>query len=126
MTDALFDLDPAQARAEEPAAERISPTRRRTIKQARALASGMHPMSVYLGRPLKLHADAAPGDDRKAAGLRCRTCRFWMANHRDYVKCWAGDGVRTSFSDASDCRGWWPACVDYERAVEVEVVADVR
>lgn len=103
----------------------ISADRRRTLRQAAALAAGHHPLGMYLRRTLKLHPAAAPADDRTAAGLRCRDCAFWRQVSGEHAgvfrKCLyglAGNSLETapraSRSAATDCRGWWSACVDYQ------------
>lgn len=121
MNDALFDIDPADVRTPEPT-EVLSPDRRRTLRQAAALARGVHPLALALGWRIRLHPDAAPADDRKAPGLRCGTCRFREVlgyHSRSYPKCahgapGTGDGPRMSHGAATDVRGWWPACTDHE------------
>lgn len=116
MSDALFDLDPADVRAPDPG-EDLSPDRRRTIRQAEALTRGVHPLALAVGWRIRLHPDAAPADDRKAPGLRCGGCRLRevIGHHsRSYPKCTHGDGRRISHGAATDVRGWWPACTDYE------------
>lgn len=123
MSDTLFDVDPAQARPAEPA-EKLSADRRRTIRQADALAHGRHPLGLVFGSPLRLHADAAPADDRTAPGARCGTCRFrelFGYHTRSYAKCTVGyvEGrgyPRVSHGSATDVRAWWPACRDYQKA----------
>lgn len=123
---ALFDID-----GYEPPTERVteSPGVRRTRRQLGLLARGLHPLSSPLGRPLPLHVEAAPHDDRSAPGRRCGNCRFRrVIGHRagSYPKCVRpGDGQsaesydldgppRVSHGEATDCRGWWSACRDHE------------
>lgn len=107
----LFDMDIPEPPS--PAAKE-SQGRRRTRRQADLLRAGQHPLSTILGRPLPLHAEAAPAGDRRAPGRRCGNCAFRRHNHHGYPKCTHGDGARASCSDATDCRAWWPACVDHE------------
>lgn len=104
----------------EPAVEE-SPTVRRTKRQAALLAQGRHPLSSPLKHSLFLHIEAAPADDRDAAGRRCGNCRFRevIGHHsRSYPKCmWPGDGQRTlmmSHSEATDIRSWWPGCLRHQ------------
>jgi hypothetical protein len=111
----LFDVDPAW---EDHAGERLSAGRRLTMRQAALLASGWHPLSGG-----KVHAEAAPADDRTAPGRRCGNCRFRATG--EYPKCfygWDGDRrhapPRTSRGLATDCRAWWPACQDHEYPTE--------
>ena len=114
--DALFDIDPANVRTPEPA-EKISADRRRTIRQAEALARGVHPLALAVGWRIRLHPDAAPANDPKSDGLRCGGCRFRQVigyHSRSYPKCRHGDGVRESHGAGTDVRAWWPACTDYE------------
>lgn len=120
IEDALFDLDPAAVRAPEPV-EEISADRRRTIRQAAALARGVHPLASPLGWPLSLHTEAAPADDRKAPGRRCGNCRFRQQDlwhDQTFAKCLHGETKTTtprlSHSAATDIRAWWPACRDHE------------
>ncbi|MFL6141602.1 MAG: hypothetical protein ACJ72N_07005 [Labedaea sp.] len=123
MTASLFDIEPTQT---TPAAgENLSTDRRRTIRQAEFLAGGRHPLTAVLTRPLPLHVDAAPVDDRKAPGLRCGSCRYRVVvgwHSRSYPKCTFGargvryldDAPRVSHGGGTDCRAWWPACRDYQ------------
>ena len=102
---------------------------RRTELQLATLERGFHPLGNALGYRIQLHRDAAPTDDRKAAGLRCGDCRFrvvlgWHA--RSYPKCivgyteldpskkFPGDPPRMSHGGGTDVRKWWPACPDFE------------
>lgn len=124
MTDlALFDVDvPETAPA---AGEELSADRRRTQRQAALLAAGRHPLSAVARYDIRLHANAAPADDRSAPGLRCGTCAHRVLarwHRRTYAKCAEGlkpdepldRGLRASHGAASDCRAWWPACRDYQ------------
>ncbi|PZG04387.1 hypothetical protein C1I95_33300 [Micromonospora craterilacus] len=115
MADAgLFD---AAAYQVTPApVEKVSADRRRTLRQAAALAAGRHPLGLALGRHLPLHPDAPPADDRQAAGPRCGSCwhRQVLGHHnRSYGKCTADDGGRISNGAGTDVRRWWPGCRDY-------------
>jgi hypothetical protein len=122
VSDTLFDVDPTQVQPAEPA-EKLSADRRRTLRQADALARGRHPLELALGFPLGLHAQAAPADDRTAPGLRCRTCRFReVLTHNDgrFPKCLYAatekQQPRVTRGAATDVRAWWPACRDYQEA----------
>jgi hypothetical protein len=88
----------------------LSAGQRLTARQHAAAAAAVHPLTH--GR---IHPDA-PRDatDRTAPGLRCGTCRHRARSHRDYPKCWFGDGIRTSHGTATDVRAWWPACPDHQ------------
>jgi hypothetical protein len=111
--DALFDPPPGFV---PPPAPGMSADRRRTVRQARALAAGVHPLGIAFDRHLPLHPDAAPADDRQADGLRCGTCRFRevLGHHsRSYPKCTHGGGTRISHGAGTDCRAHWPACRDH-------------
>jgi hypothetical protein len=116
----LFDIDPSRiVPRPEPAPDPdagLSPDQRRTLRQARDLAKGRHPITGYA-----LHAEAAPADDRDAPGRRCGSCRFReQAGHhgKSYAKCFLPDrggyAVFAAHSAASDCRAWWPGCIRHE------------
>lgn len=110
MDDALFDLPDDGATRDPPATlQDMSYTARLTARQAAKLATGWHP----LGTPL--HPDAAPVDDRKAPGLRCRSCEHLThqgGTSGSYLKCEAHLITR---GPGTDVRAWWPACNRYER-----------
>lgn len=120
----LFDADP-YAVVPTPS-EKLSPDRRRTLRHAAKLARGEHPIAY-----LRLHPDAAPHEDRTAEGLRCKDCVFRVVfahRSRSYPKCTypvdptfgpltpfdLGRMVNASHSAATDCRGWYPACVAFK------------
>jgi len=122
MADALFPV-PDGAQAEPGPA--LSPDRRRTLRRADTLAKGFHPITG-----LKLHAEAAPADDRKAGGRRCGTCRFRTEiladgyQGRRVPKCMnpgtrGADEIDTlgppyfSHSVATDVPKWLPGCRDH-------------
>lgn len=111
MHDDLALFDGPEPLTPEP---KDSPGVSRTKRQAAMLAAGRHPLSAVLTRPLRLHAQAAPADDRRAPGRRCGNCRFRTKNHRGFPKCGFGDGVRVSHGEATDCRAFWSGCVDHE------------
>src|SRR5215471_1572023 len=95
--DALFAIDPAQVRMDD-LGEDLSADRRRTVRQAQALANGLHPLSLRFGH-MPLHPDAAPANDRKAPGARCRDCAWLLSlEHHNIarLKCDLGDGKRIS------------------------------
>lgn len=131
MTEAaLFDAEPytVPTAIMEPG-ETLSADRRRTLRQARDLTAGRHPLTG--GR---LHPDAAPADDRRAEGARCGTCRFRAVigyHNRSYGKClWPNpdaaklhDLPRVTHGAATDCRGWWPACTDWQPQETASVVS---
>ncbi|WP_170223054.1 hypothetical protein [Nonomuraea turkmeniaca] len=98
---------------------RESAGRSLTRRQRELLAAGQHPLSLALGRPLRLHPEAAPHEDRQARGRRCGTCVFRQTMSRrghSYPKCSKGEGRRVSHGAATDCRSWWPGCSDHEEA----------
>lgn len=113
---ALFDLGDVGL-VPEPAPPKLSPEKRRTIRQAQALARGQHPVGVALGFTLRLHEQAAPVGDRSAPGRRCGNCRYRQlinpGTARPYPKCAVNDFARASHSPATDVRAWWPACTDH-------------
>lgn len=109
MSDGLFDLGPAQVHPDPLAG--LSYQKRLTVRQKSALEQGQHPLSLLFGH-LPLHPEAAPADDRKTDGRRCRNCTFHSANAWGYPQC--DLRARKSHGAATDCRGWWPACSDHQ------------
>ncbi|MEV4320970.1 hypothetical protein AB0J37_01925 [Microbispora rosea] len=108
---ALFDVDvPPPAELAPKESEGV----RRTKRQAALLAAGRHPLTVVLTRPLRLHSEAAPYDNRQAPGRRCGNCTFRRTNGWGYPKCAFGDGARASHSTATDVRAFWSACTDHQ------------
>ena len=109
----LFDLP--QVKQPPELTETLSPDQKRTRRQRDLLDVGYHPLTLVMSRPLRLHADAAPADDPRAEGLRCGGCRFReLRNYgvRSWPKCTIGG--RESHGGGTDCRAWWPACVDFQ------------
>ena len=122
-----YDSSPA-----EPSAPAVSAGRRRTQRQSAQIAAGTHPL-LYVAygsrQAAQLHEHAlrtaAPTDPR-GLPFTCGTCRFrkLVGWHRStYPKCvWApgnacvslDESPRASHGTATDVRGWWPACPDYE------------
>lgn len=101
----------------------MSADQRRGVRQARAMAAGSHPLSLALGWPLSLHAEAGPADDRTAPGLRCGNCRFReVLGHQSssHPKCTFGadedpwKAPRATHGAGTDVRAWWPACTDHQ------------
>ena len=128
MSDALFDPAPFRVAHAIPVPEEPGPKLTLGQRQAVKLNSGLHPLS-RTGAPIRLHHDAAPADDKHAAGLRCGDCvhrvQFGhVESGRDYWKCDAGwdrerkpanrYAPRISMSSTSDVRSWWPACTSWE------------
>lgn len=117
---ALFPLPPGGKIVTQSKA--ISADRRRTEVQHARILNGVHPLSgIIAGCYLALHVEAAPANDRTAAGRRCGNCRFReVLGHHDraYGKCTWPDGSRkgprVTSSAASDVRAWWPACRDHD------------
>lgn len=120
MTEAVIDdpdqlemfpgLEPVEVIPES----ELSADQRRTIRQARMLAMGVHPLSSVTRSSLLLHDDAAR--EKHGAGLRCGGCRFRQTvRYRDksYPKC-ARSAELMSRSAASDVRAWWGACRHFE------------
>ncbi|HVK23396.1 MAG TPA: hypothetical protein VM677_18735 [Actinokineospora sp.] len=106
-----------------------TPGERRRARQAVAIAHGKHPLSVALRAPIPLHADAAPGDDRDASGLRCGSCvhrRAFGGHSRSYVKCAIGPMrgrhdttyPRVTNGPGTDVAAWFPACHDHHTEVD--------
>ena len=116
----LFDMDPETPR--EPKVK-LSADRRRTLRQMAALERGRHPLSLLYSHPLALHPDAPGPHDREAPGPRCGTCQFRTSatsnGWHSFPKCGfevSGTQPYVTFSAASDCRAWWPACLRYQPA----------
>lgn len=75
--------------------EKVSADRRRTLRQRADVDRGVHPL---MRGPIANN------------GQTCGSCvhRVLTGHHnRTYPKC---DLTEMSFSAASDCRAWWPAC----------------
>jgi hypothetical protein len=129
-TEPLLPLDWPEPEP-QPQEERLSPDRRRTLRQRDAIARGVHPLN---GFPLHAWADSSAQPGERTAPFTCGSCRFRVLvgwHRKTYPKCvWdasrvdqdAGDfEARTldearfiSHSTATDVRAWWPACVKYE------------
>ena len=114
MTETLFDLPPGAVVEREPV-EKLSPNKRRLILHRRRIAAGLHPLAG-VSDGLRLHPDAPR--DKDGPGPRCGDCVWRMASEhymgKSFPKCMVHDGIRATRSEASDCRAWWPACVNYE------------
>lgn len=115
----LFDVAPLRTEAATPPAALVRPpgigaAAWLTLRQRALMDGGLHPLTLVLDGPLRLHPDAAPPGDPRAAGLRCRMCA-WHRPGR-FPKCHypnpadRGRAYRTSQGPATDCRGTWPAC----------------
>lgn len=92
----LFDVAPDAVA--QPVA-RLSPDRRRTLRQRAQIAAGWHPLTGGRARPDLGH---------------CGTCvhRVLEEHHgRTYPKCDVGP---QSSGAATDVRRWWPACARWE------------
>jgi hypothetical protein len=112
LPSALFDVTPVPV----PREPKLSGDRRRAQRQAEFLARGQHPLAAALRWSLRLHADAAPVDDREAPGRRCGNCWYretFRHHNRSYAKCTADDGARVTHGPGTDVRAWWPACRDH-------------
>lgn len=130
--DTLFDAAPYTVAAADLApGERLSGDRRRTLRQAAAIARGEHPLSLAVAG-VRMHPDAdrtAAKDNANGRPLRCGTCVFREhrpGGNRAWPKCTVGmpkhpngqpaflDGPRVSRGAGTDVRSWWPACTDYQ------------
>lgn len=122
---ALFDMEPVPA-SDPPA--KISPDKRRTLRQAAAIRTGMHPLSLVLAG-LRLHPDAGRDPAERTAGPRCGGCRFYgHYGHNSWQKCLHGYDAslagtpahrpppRVSGGPVTDIRAWWPGCRDWQAA----------
>lgn len=110
MTESLFpDLIPLQLAP----VERLSPDRRRTLRQARDIQAGRHPLTRERINPDPI--------------AKCGNCRFRQLidyHHRTYPKCvWSPPGNDSPYLDdlpfcshsaGTDVRAWWPACKRHE------------
>jgi hypothetical protein len=106
--------------------EQLSADRRRTQRQAQAIAAGIHPLTRRPIHPLaSRHRDA---DAPKRDPFTCGSCYFREVikyHNRSFAKCMlpsplvgadaSSDRIysRATHSAASDVRAWWPACRDY-------------
>jgi len=116
MTDGLFDMTPTPV-VEEP---KLSPDRRRTQRQAEAVAAGRHPLGLIFPR-ITRHPDtkgqAYSPADPKGRDLTCGSC-VWRERDeyhgRVYAKCSKDGDRRVTNGAASDLRSWWPGCSDWE------------
>lgn len=110
----MFDVEPAP---EQPKRKPAQVMRKR---QDQCLKHRAHPLTAALRRTIPLHPNAAPADDRAAAGLRCGTCAHrkfpWREVSKSYPKCSFGGPKwpRATAGPGTDVRAWWPACADYE------------
>jgi hypothetical protein len=97
----------------------MSADRRRTKRQAKQIAAGIHPLTKR-----RLHPLASPARDAgspKSDPFTCGSCWFresFKYHDRAFAKCAfgltvEGDAPRISHSAATDVRAWWPACEDY-------------
>lgn len=127
MSGALFDL-PENLASLAPMArekrEKLSPDRRRTVRQRELISRGHHPLA-YLGaaRHPDTRGQAYERTDSAGRELTCGSCRFrelFSTGSRTVPKCTASvSGAylpRVQHSVASDVRAWWPACTLWERA----------
>jgi hypothetical protein len=127
---ALFDVPPEFLVPIPNGATKLSPDRRRVLRQAEAMIRGGHPLAL-VSRDVRVHPEAdgrnATRDNAKQRPLRCGTCLFRevISSHgRGYPKCmWPGppDRPRSPFASprfshgaATDIRAWWPACTDFQ------------
>lgn len=85
---------------------------RLTERQAADVRGGRHPLT---GGPLHPQADqGARAGDSGRLPYRCGSCiHRILEKHNDYTfpKCERFD---ITHGQASDCRGWWPACPQWE------------
>lgn len=108
----LFDLPDGAVVSPDMAA--LSAGGRRRIRQAEAVAAGVHPLALVV-TGIRMHPGAdrdAKATDRPNLPLRCGSCWYRGENHYGYPKCGFSDTRRTC-GDATTVRAWWPACVDY-------------
>lgn len=122
----MTDTIPGQTALCDPGPRRTPPTpaQARAERIRRCLALGFHPAGIPTGRPLRLHPDAAPPDDRTADGARCGTCTNRHQQRVSYTgvrpKCHQAAPPRRDPAAAyepgrhgPDIPAWWPACTAY-------------
>ena len=117
MSETLFPGYEPEVREPEPD---MSADRRRTKRQADAIAIGRHPLTGGVLHELaSRHRDAT---SPKGDPFTCGSCWFREVvkyHDRSYAKCYFGvtnedrRAPRVSNSAATDVRAWWPACPDY-------------
>lgn len=90
-------------------------------RQRAKLNVGLHPLSGVGGRGfLRLHANAAPADDKTAPGLRCGPCPLaGMVDGFERKQC----SVAPARSHAADLVNWWPACTDHPDTTTTETTS---
>lgn len=118
----LFDATPYTVAQPRP----LSEQRRRTLRQERAMANGVHPLALALRDPtIRVHPDAPR--DRGGAGPTCGSCWYRRQTatngNRNWPKCtygaenWTdqtrGRAPRVTHGAGTDVRRWWPACDSY-------------
>lgn len=108
--------------------QKISADRRRTLRQAAAIARGQHPLSLVI-TGIRVHPDADPArtatkDNTADRPLRCGTC-LHREHVRSFPKCVIAaptypngnpaheHAPRFSHGGSTDVRSWWPACTDH-------------
>jgi hypothetical protein len=104
---------------ERPNVEVLSAGQRLTLRQAENASRGVHPLTRGPLHP-EASRDATRGDKRNLP-FTCGSCvhRAPSEGPRDYPKClWRPTpDARMPFvtsGPATDCRGWWPACPQYQ------------
>jgi len=111
MADGLFAAEPFDP---------VSAGRRLTLSQAEVVRCGVHHLA-RVDPTIRIHPDADPDRTASAANaasrpLRCGTCRHRLPGR--YPQCvWQpGPGrlPRVTHGPASDVRGWWPGCRDWQ------------
>lgn len=82
---------------------------KRTRRQARLLAEGLHPAT---GQPL--HPDARPVRDPHQP-VRCGTCAWLVGTSPAHTSTvyWKCDLLPITHGPATDVRRWWPGCVSW-------------
>jgi hypothetical protein len=117
MTETLFpDLvlpDPTPVEVKE----KLSAGRRLTLRQKADIDAGRHPLI----RGARLAGN----------GETCGSCELLVRvgwHNRTYLKCTLGlapgrpldEAPYAAHSAQTDCRAWWPACVNWKPTVDVE------
>jgi hypothetical protein len=94
----LFHVEPVTPPTSE-LVEKLSPPRRRTLRQKAQVAAGVHPLMKSRTYP-----------DLGACG-GCAHRLVLGYHNRTWPKC---ELAGITHGAGSDCRAWWPACDRYE------------
>lgn len=115
-------LFPGFEPAHQEPVEELSAGGRRRVRQAQAVAAGVHPLALVLGAVVVMHADGnrdataqQPGPGPHCGGCAHRGS-YSGAHAGTFPKCSRFAPGSLSNSGATDCRAWWPACTQHQAA----------